>query len=56
MPTKKQILDAASEYGQAEIYLERAVEYAERREALIATHIAWDKLEKLVTEATDGPF
>jgi len=56
MPSKKEILDAAYEYGQVEIYLERAVYYSDRREALISAHIAWDKLEKLVTEATEGPF
>ena len=56
MPTKKQILDAVANYTNAEINLERTTEQSERREALYATWERLDELEKLVTEATEGPF
>ena len=56
MPTKKQILEAAASYANAEVALDRAADYTERREALFTSFTAWDSLEKLVTEATEGPF
>ena len=56
MPTKKQILDAASAYANAEANLADSRDFTERRESLFAAFTAWDNLEKLIEEATEGPF
>lgn len=56
MITKKQILEAVAAYAAYEVELERATDYADRREALFNSYSSWDALEKLVTEATEGPF
>lgn len=56
MPTRQQILDAVADYVNAEINLERTSLSYERREALVTAFERLDALEKLVTEATEGPF
>ena len=54
MPTKNQLLEAIAEYTRAEIELNSTQPGQERREALYCTWSAWNELEKLLAEATEG--
>ena len=56
MPTKQQLLDAINDYVNAEINLERLTDQSDRREALYTAWNNLNELEKLVMEATEGPF
>ena len=57
MPTKEEILNAAVKYANTEVELTYSGDrYLARRESIQAVHLAWNELEKLVTEATEGPF